>query len=161
MEFFPKPLSRSESDALADKCRATIAARGWGLWAVELRGSGAFIGFVGLQISSARLPFTPCVEVGWRLARAYWGKGLATEAAQAALEVGFGRLDLVEIVSFTTIGNYRSRAVMERLHMVPDAETFDHPEVPPESGQREHCLYRLHRPAWESEHGRSPIASDI
>lgn len=151
MEFFPKPLSRLESDAMADRCEALIAERGWGFWALEIRATGAFIGFVGLHIPSTTLPISPCVEIGWRLARSYWGKGYATEAARAALQVGFERLALQEIVSFTTVHNRRSRAVMERLHMVRDEETFDHPDVPEESGLREHCLYRISRECWETK----------
>lgn len=149
MEFFPKPLSRFESDAMADKYETLIAERGWGLWAVEIKARGEFIGFVGLHIPSMTLPFSPCVEIGWRLARSYWGRGYATEAARAALQVGFERLALQEIVSFTVARNHRSCAVMERLYMVRDEETFDHPDVPEESGLREHCLYRLSRENWE------------
>ena len=117
--------------------------------AAEIKATGEFIGFVGLHIPSTTLPFSPCVEIGWRLARTYWGRGYATEAARAALQAGFERLALKEIVSFTAIGNRRSRAVMERLHMVRDEETFDHPDVPDESGLREHCLYRISRANWE------------
>jgi RimJ/RimL family protein N-acetyltransferase len=149
MEFFPMPQSHSESDAMADKCESLIAGRGWGFWAVEIKGTGEFIGFVGLHIPSTILPFSPCVEIGWRLARSYWGKGYATEAARAALQVGFEHLTLQEIVSFTAVSNRRSRAVMERLHMVRDKETFDHPDVPEESGLREHCLYRISREKWK------------
>jgi RimJ/RimL family protein N-acetyltransferase len=149
MEFFPMPQSRSESDAMADKCEILIAERGWGFWAVEIKATGEFIGFAGLHIPSTILPFSPCVEIGWRLARPHWGKGYATEAARAALQVGFERLALQEIVSFTAVRNHRSRAVMERLHMVRGEETFDHPDVPEESGLREHCLYRISRENWE------------
>ena len=148
MEFFPKTLSRSESDAIAEKCEALIAERGWGFWAVELLGSGEFIGIVGLHTPSADLPCSPCVEVGWRLLKPYWGRGFATEAARESLRVGFELLGLSEIVSFTTVGNLRSRAVMERLNMTPDRKTFDHPEAPEESGLREHCLYRLAKETW-------------
>jgi RimJ/RimL family protein N-acetyltransferase len=149
MEYYLKPQSRFESDAMADKCETLIAERGWGFWAVEIKATGEFIGFVGLHIPSTILPFSPCVEIGWRLARPCWGRGYATEAARAALQVGFERLALQEIVSFTAISNRRSCAVMERLHMVRDGETFDHPDVPGESGLREHCLYRISRENWE------------
>lgn len=142
MAFFPSPLTRPESDALADRCRSLIAARGWGFWAVEAKASREFIGFVGLHIPSAALPFSPCVEAGWRLAFGHWGKGFASEAAKAAIRIGFDRLGLTEIVSFTAVGNVRSRAVMERLGM-QGSGTSEHPQVPEHSGLRTHCLYRL------------------
>lgn len=91
---FPAPLERDESDALADRCQALIEQRGWGFWAVELKASAEFIGFLGLHVPIAELPFSPCVEIGWRLAFQHWHRGLATEAARGALEVGFDRLDL-------------------------------------------------------------------
>jgi len=144
MRHFPALLSRAESDAMADRCQALIEERGWGFWAVELKASGAFIGFVGLHTPSATLPFSPCVEIGWRLAADYWGQGLASEAARAALEVGFGRLDLSEILSFTAVENRRSRAVMERLGM-RESEEFEHPGGPVGHPLRRHCLYRLDR----------------
>lgn len=150
MKYFPSPLNRAESDAMADRCEALIEERGWGFWAAELKDGVPFIGFVGLHVPSADLPFSPCIEIGWRLAGAFWGKGFATEAAQAALRAGFEVLKLPEIVSFTPVTNTRSRAVMERLGMQLDSATFEHPGVPLESGLREHCLYRLGRERWGS-----------
>jgi RimJ/RimL family protein N-acetyltransferase len=149
MAFFPSRLERAASDAMASRIRGAIAERGWGFWAVEERASGVFIGFIGLQPPAARLPFSPCIEIGWRLARAYWGKGYATEGARASLRAGFEQLGLGEIVSFTALGNRRSRAVMERLGMLEDAQAaFDHPSVPEASPLRAHCLYRLSRERW-------------
>jgi RimJ/RimL family protein N-acetyltransferase len=150
MEFFPSILDRAASDAGIDRAQAKIAERGWGFWAVESKQNRQFIGFVGLEIPTADLPFSPCVEIGWRLAFEYWGKGYATEAAKAVLKVGFDRLELPEIVSFTTIDNHRSSAVMERLGMTRDAETFEHPSLPAGHPLREHCLYRLSREKWRS-----------
>lgn len=147
MEFFPAPLDRSASDAMAERCQAIISERGWGFWAVELKQTNDFIGFVGLHIPSAELPFSPCVEVGWRLAFQHWGKGLATEAARGAVGVGFERLTLPEIVSFTAVRNVRSRAVMARLGM-RKADTFEHPAIPVGSALRQHCLYRLSHEDW-------------
>lgn len=147
MEFFPALLSRAESDAIADRCESLIQERGWGFWATELKETGAFIGFVGLHIPSDRLPFSPCVEIGWRLAFDYWGKGLASEAARGALQVAFQSIGLEEIVSFTAVGNRRSRAVMERLGM-QESGTFEHPQVPEHSPLRLHSLYRLSRNQW-------------
>ena len=106
-----------------------------------------FIGFVGLH-TPADLPFSPCVEVGWRLAAKHWGKGFATEAARGALRIGFERLGLLEIVSFTAVGNIRSRAVMERLGMIDTKETFEHPKISVGHVLRKHCLYRLSRERW-------------
>lgn len=152
MEFFPSTLEREASFAAVSRWQSQITERGWGLWAAEIRGSNDFIGFVGLQVSGAPLPFAPCVEVGWRLAHSYWGKGYATEAAKGALRVGFEQLELLEIVSFTSVNNRKSRAVMERLGMQEAKATFQHPSVPEGSPLREHCLYRLTRGQW-GEHG--------
>lgn len=146
MAHFPAPLTRAESDALAERCAALIAARGWGFWAAELKAGGTFVGFVGLHTPAAELPFSPCVEIGWRLAFAHWGQGLASEAARGALQVGFATLGLAEIVAFTAVGNARSRAVMERLGMHA-AGTFDHPQLAMDSPLRRHSLYRLPRHA--------------
>lgn len=155
MRYFPSLLSREDSDAVADRCQALISLRGWGFWALETVADARFIGFVGLHEPDAALPFTPCVEIGWRLAPAYWGQGYATEAARVALAYGFNELALDEIVSFTTLTNTRSRSVMERLGMACDQETFDHPAVPSESGLRTHCLYRLSRAQWQSRRQHS------
>ena len=146
MEHFPAPLSRAESDALAARIAAHFAAHGFGLWAVEVPGVTAFIGFVGLAVPSFTAPFTPCVEIGWRLAAAHWGAGYATEGARAALDFGFGSLGLDEIVSFTVPANQRSRRVMERLgmHRAPE-DDFDHPLLPPGHPLRPHVLYRMRR----------------
>jgi len=149
MEFFPAVLSRADSNALVDRCESLIREQGWGFWAVEKRDTDEFIGFVGLNRPAYDLPFTPCVEIGWRLGFDHWGKGYATEAANSALRTGFERLAFPEIVSFTSVDNKRSRAVMERLHMRDTNETFDHPMVPPGSPLRLHCLYRLSRAQWQ------------
>jgi RimJ/RimL family protein N-acetyltransferase len=148
MHYFPAVLDRNQSDALVDRAQGLIEERGWGFWALEIKASGEFVGFTGLHTPDPELPFSPCVEVGWRLARAHWGKGFATEAARRSLAFGFDQLGLNEIVSFTSLGNARSRAVMERLGMRPDGE-FDHPLLPPDSALRRHVLYRLARPANE------------
>jgi RimJ/RimL family protein N-acetyltransferase len=159
MEFLPSILDRSTSDAMLDRIQTLIIDQGWGLWAVESKQDKQFIGYVGLHIPTAELPFSPCVEIGWRLAFEYWGKGYATEAAQAALKVGFNRLELPEIVSFTTINNHRSSAVMERLGMTRDAETFEHPSIPVGYSLCEHCLYRLSREKWDSNNSISDLKS--
>ncbi|HRA27889.1 GNAT family N-acetyltransferase [Ornithinibacter sp.] len=147
MRYFPAPLSREQSDAMVDRLSGHIEAEGWGMWALERRDTGEFIGFTGLGVPRQVLPFQPCVEVGWRLAATAWGHGFATEAAREALRVGFDELGLTEIVSFTAVPNMRSRAVMERLGMVRDAaEDFDHPAVDVGHPVRRHVLYRTVRP---------------
>lgn len=147
MRWFPAPLTREQSDAMVDRLSGHIEAEGWGMWALERRETGEFIGFTGLGVPRQRLPFQPCVEVGWRLARDAWGHGFASEAAREALRVGFDDLGLTEIVAFTAVPNLRSRAVMERLGMVRDAaEDFDHPAVDVGHPVRRHVLYRKVRP---------------
>jgi RimJ/RimL family protein N-acetyltransferase len=153
MVFFPSPLTRRDSDALADRCQSLIEERGWGFWAAELKNTRTFIGFVGLHTPAAELPFSPCVEIGWRLAFQHWGQGLATEAATQALRIGFDVLGLWEIVSFTALANRKSRAVMERLGM-RESGTCEHPQVPQGNPLRLHCLYRLS----VSDHSRPPCS---
>ncbi len=150
MEHFPAPLTREESDTLADRCERLIAERRWGAWATEIKATGEFIGLVGLHIPQDDLPVSPCVEILWRLAQAHWRKGFATEAARGALHIGFEILQLPEIVSFTVPSNNRSRAVMERLGMKMDAATFEHPSLPDGHVLRTHCNYRLSRDSWLS-----------
>jgi RimJ/RimL family protein N-acetyltransferase len=145
MEYFPSLLDRAASDAMVDRLQALIFDRGWGLWAVESKQDKQFIGYVGLHIPKADLPFSPCVEIAWRIAFDYWGKGYASEAARGALKVGFEQLCLPEIVSFTAITNRRSRQVMERLGMIQEPKTFEHPSLEDGHPLREHFLYRLAR----------------
>ena len=152
MEFFPSVLDRATSDAGIDVWRAQFAEQGWSNWAVEVKDGAPCIGFVGLSIPRRVLPFSPCVEIGWRIAHAHWGHGYATEAARGALAIGFERLGLDEIVSFTTLTNARSRAVMERIGMRDAHEDFEHPGVPEGHALRPHCLYRLTRSVWAAQH---------
>lgn len=148
MEFFPATLSRSETEAMISKIEKRIRQQGFGLWAAELKATKGFIGFIGLNVPGYPLPFSPCVEVGWRLAFDYWGKGYAQEGARAVLAFGFEKLRLKEIVSFTTVSNLRSRHVMERIGMSYDAQgDFDHPELPEHHPLRRHVLYRKVRNA--------------
>jgi RimJ/RimL family protein N-acetyltransferase len=149
MEHFPSTLSRAASDAFLDRIQAALEEHGWGLWAVEVRDSGSFIGFVGLNPATFDAPFTPAIEVGWRLAREHWGNGYATEGARAAVDYGFAELALDEIVSFTMHANLRSRRLMARLGMQRDpADDFDNPNVPV-GPIRPHVLYRLDRDSWK------------
>lgn len=151
MGFFPGLISREASDASIDSWQAQLAEQGWSNWAVELKSSGEFIGFTGLSVPRRVLPFSPCVEIGWRLAAAHWSHGYATEAAQGALRVGFLQIGLDEIVSFTALLNLRSQAVMRRLGMHRDPrEDFDHPALAEGSPLRRHGLWRLTRRQWQA-----------
>lgn len=147
MEFFPSPLTRSESDALADRIEAHFEQFGFGLWAVEIPGITPFAGFVGLSVPRFEAPFTPCIEVGWRLDADHWNCGYATEGARAALVFAFRELQTDEIVSFTVPGNIRSRRVMEKVGMtLSEGDDFDHPSLADGHPLRRHVLYRIARP---------------
>lgn len=147
MRHFPSTLTPQQSSEMIDRMIASWAQRGFGLWAVERRDTGQFIGFVGLSAPAWHAAFTPCVEVGWRLAQQHWGLGFAPEAATAALAWGFEHVDLPDerILSFTTTANHKSQRVMEKIGMIrdPDAD-FDHP-LTPEWPERRHVLYRIDR----------------
>ena len=151
MEFFPARWSPDESAAILELMRERFAERGFGVWAAERIdtgvGAGVFVGMLGLSVPSFPAPFTPCVEILWRLRAEHWGQGLATEGARAALSFGFDRLGLDEIVAFTTTANARSRRVMEKLgmHRAP-AEDFLHPGLPDGHPLRPHVLYRARHP---------------
>jgi RimJ/RimL family protein N-acetyltransferase len=149
MAHFPATLRRAESDALVDRIEASFAELAYGLWALEVRSSGAFVGFTGLALQTFPAPFNPAVEVGWRLARSAWGHGYASEAARAALAFGFDRAGLEEIVSMTAATNVRSQRVMERVGMTRDpADDFIHPKLPEDSPLQPHVLYRIRGDAW-------------
>jgi len=148
MAYFPAQLTQVQSDDLAKRCQAGISQRGWGLWAVELKTTQQFLGFVGLQTPNIPLVFSPCVEIGWRLAKPFWGFGYATEAASKALEFGFNDLHLTEIVSYTAVSNLRSRSVMERLGFANVHQNFEHPSIPKGHPLSEHVLCRLSQEQW-------------
>lgn len=146
--WFPGTLARGQSDAQATKLQAHIDAHGFGFWAVEIADRVPFIGFVGLQHVTFEAPFTPAVEIGWRLARAHWGQGYATEAARAALAHGFGPVGLAEVVSFAVPGNLASRRVMERIGMRHDPKSdFDDPTLPAGLPAQRLVLYRARQDA--------------
>jgi RimJ/RimL family protein N-acetyltransferase len=150
MQYMPTVLDREGTDALVARFRDQFDRLGYGLWAVEVPGVAPLIGFVGLSVPRFSAHFTPCVEVGWRLAHAHWGHGYATEAARGALRFAFELVGLQEIVSFTVPSNTRSRVVMERLGMLRDpADDFDHPALPAGHPLRPHVLYRLSRERWQ------------
>ncbi|MGL4404776.1 MAG: GNAT family N-acetyltransferase, partial [Notoacmeibacter sp.] len=141
MEFFPKLLSEDESNNLVDRIQMRFAENGFGLWALEVIGVAPFVGFTGLSWTKFDAPFTPAVEIGWRLAHEHWGKGYATRAAKMALEHGLDSFGLSEVVSFTAKTNLRSQAVMAKIGMQRDFEgNFDHPSVEEGHPLRPHVL---------------------
>jgi len=154
MQFFPDKLQPAASIAMADSLREHIALNGWGLWALEERDSGQFIGFTGLQATPHNLPCSPATEVGWRLARQFWGKGYATEAASAALAFAFHELQLNEVVSFTSILNSPSERVMRRIGMTNTHQNFNHPSLDPSDRLSEHVLYRTDDAHWRLRDGK-------
>jgi RimJ/RimL family protein N-acetyltransferase len=150
-EFFPEVLTREQSDAQIAVFEDHFDQHSFGMWALELRASGELIGFTGMDLATYDAHFAPAIEIGWRLARAAWGHGYATEAALASLRFGFEQLELDEIVACTTPINLRSRAVMERIGMTWDpSEDFDHPEVAAGHPLCRHLLYRLRAEDWLS-----------
>ena len=155
MRYFPAPLSRLESAAFIGRVRGHFAEYGYGLWALERKDTGAFIGFTGLMNVGFDAPFAPAVEIGWRLAPEHWGLGYASEAAWAVLRCAFDRLALDQVVSFTTEANLPSQKVMQAIGMQRDlAGDFEHPKLPEGHALRPHVLYRISRAQWlETLHG--------
>jgi ribosomal-protein-alanine N-acetyltransferase len=155
MEHFVAPLFRVESDNMVARLQAHDNLHGFTFWAAETLDTRTFIGMIGLYHTPFEAHFTPCVEIGWRLAFDHWHRGYATEGAQAALAFGFGELGLDEIVALTVPGNVRSRAVMDRLGMRCDPDDdFDHPMIPVGHPLRRHKLYRLGPERWNQRQGR-------
>ena len=145
-------VDRAAIDAIVGRVRTHFEQHGFGWWAAELKETGAFIGFIGLATIPFEAHFTPAVEVGWRLASAYWGRGYATEGARASLKAAFTRLGLPEIVSITVPANMRSRRVMERIGMTRDpADDFDHPRLAEGDPLRRHVLYRISQHGWAAQ----------
>jgi RimJ/RimL family protein N-acetyltransferase len=146
MKHFPATLTQEESDVFVARVEAAFEQQGFGLWAVEVADVTPFAGFIGLAVPPFETHFTPCVEIGWRLAADYWNRGYATEGARAALTFGFDVLQLDEIVSFTVPSNTESRRVMEKIGMSRNpADDFDHPSLPEGHPLRRHVLYRSSR----------------
>lgn len=141
MRYFVRPLDLAESRTMFDRLRSNLAERGWGLWAVEA--DGKLAGFAGLAEPKFTAHFTPCVEIGWRLRREFWGRGIGLAAARLAEAHAFEVMRLPELVSFTTESNERSRRLMDRLGFTRDPrEDFLHPGLPADHPLRPHVLYR-------------------
>ncbi len=149
MRYFPRPLTTDESKSFIAAAEAHFEREGFGLWAAELKRTGEFIGFVGLSIPRFQAHFTPCVEVGWRLASSHWGKGYAPEGAIEVLRDAFSRIKLPEVVSFTASCNQKSIRVMEKIGM-SHSGVFGHPLVAQDNELFEHVLYRISRADWPS-----------
>ncbi len=155
MGFFPNTLSRSECASMMDRINNHISDHGFGFWALEVPGVSSFVGFAGLSIPGFETAFTPCVEIGWRLAPRFHGFGYATRGAGLCLDYGFGQGALDEIVSFAIRGNHPSIAVMERLGMSRDVDgDFAHSSLPAGHALSQHVLYRITRGQW-AEHRNS------
>jgi RimJ/RimL family protein N-acetyltransferase len=148
MRFFPKVLSQIESDQLASKIESLINDNGWGFWAVELKETSTFIGFVGLHHQDQDIPNAPFIEIGWRLSSKYWGVGYAPEAAQAALKFAFEELNETAVYAFTTTVNQPSRNVMTKIGMIDIKQDFNHPKISDDHELVRHCLYRISKEMW-------------
>lgn len=149
MRYFPSTLMREQSDRLIERIESEFEENNFGLWAVETVDAKQFIGFVGIVRPKFEAHFTPCVEIGWRLAREFWGHGYAPEAARVVLKDGFERCGLDEIVSMTTVTNEKSRRVMEKIGMTYDpSDDFEHPLLAEGHPLRPHVLYRLTKEKW-------------
>lgn len=154
MDYYPATLSSDESDLFAEAIQLGLEERDFGFWAVQIcddvKGEASpFIGFVGLSVPIWDAVFTPCVEIGWRLSRPHWGFGYATEAATQVLEYGFNVLQLGEVLSFTSLPNARSMAVMRRLGMTRDEnEDFNHPNLDLNHRLCRHALFRMSDELW-------------
>jgi [ribosomal protein S5]-alanine N-acetyltransferase len=142
MEFLPSVLTREQTLTQIGRISGAIGENGYGFFAVERKDNGQFIGFTGLNYVTFESDFTPCTEIGWRLSRANWDQGFATEAAKACLEFGFGKLGLNDIYAFTAFGNRRSENVMKKIGMEKTG-TFDHPLVTDGSALKTHLLYKV------------------
>jgi RimJ/RimL family protein N-acetyltransferase len=151
MEFLPDVLTEAEGNALADRIEEHFREHGFGLCAVDVTTGQSFIGFIGLAVPAFHAQFTPCVEIGWRLAAEYWGQGFATEGAREMVRYAFEVIGLESLVSMTVHANIRSRRVMETLGMAHDPrDDFEHPNLPDGHALRRHVLYRLPRSKWRA-----------
>jgi RimJ/RimL family protein N-acetyltransferase len=146
MRYFPSTFSAQETDAMLERNRVHFDRHGFGLWAAVVKATDEFAGYIGLSVPAFEAHFTPCVEIGWRLASRFWNRGLATEGAREVLRSAFEALPVEEIVSFTPSDNLPSRRVMEKIGMRRDpADDFDHPRIPEGHPFRRHLLYRTRR----------------
>lgn len=147
MKYFPELWSMDMVKDFIIRMNEQLSQKNFTLWAAEVKDSKRFIGFIGLNVPTWNAHFTPCVEIGWRLATEFWGQGYATEGAKAALEYAFLEMHIPEIVSFTVPNNSRSRSVMERIGMIRDfTGDFLHPKLASDHRLAKHVLYRIQSP---------------
>lgn len=149
MRYFPSLYTSEESVAQIERFNQSIDELGFGFWAAELLETRKCIGFVGLSWLPTELPFSPCVEIGWRLASDVWRQGLASEAARQVLKYAFIELGLNEIVSLTSVSNIASQGVMRNIGMLEQESTFMHPRINPTNPLAEHVLFRLTEQNWQ------------
>jgi len=161
MEHFPNLLTRKQSDELASGIKEEISTIGWGFWAAELKENRRYMGFVGLYTPQTIFPFSPCVEIGWRLHPEYWGYGFATEAGKKSLEYAFEVLKLNEVVAMTTVTNLRSVAVMNRLGLKDTCENFMHPGIPANNPAAKHRLFKITESCWSENRSIKQVSSDV
>lgn len=146
MKYFPTALTADETLAMINRIQLSFSTKGFGLFAVEQRSDGAFLGLTGFSVPRFESFFTPCVEIGWRYRKESWGKGFASEAAAACIRYGFEQLGFDKIVSFTSILNKPSEKLMQRIGMSRVAE-FDHPGIEKTSPLYRHVLYEIKKQA--------------
>lgn len=151
MRLFPSLLTYEQSAHMVERIEAHFVEHGFGLWAVELKQTGQFAGFIGLAVPRFEAAFTPCVEIGWRIAVPFWNQGYATEGAQAALKFGFEQCRLTEILSFTVPANIASQRVMEKIGMTYVSD-FEHPVLANDDPLCTHVLYRITKQEWDLAH---------
>ena len=144
MRFFPATLYAEETKAFYDSIQQEFSEYGYGLYAVEEKDSGYFIGYIGFHWSRFDLDFCPCIEMSWRLSKQYWNKVYATEGAAACLKHGFEKLCFDVVVSFTSIENVASQRVMQKIGMHFE-RYFEHPKVSEGHPLRSHVFYRINK----------------
>jgi len=150
MKFFPKTLTKEQSNTAANKFENLIASRGWGFWAVEDKCSSKFIGYAGLHAPATKFPFSPCVEIAWRVENVYWENGYVMEAGKEILRCAFEELKLEEIVYFTPILNGQVEVLMKELGMINQEKNFKHPSMPSGHDLEEHKLYKISKKEWRN-----------
>lgn len=148
MRYFPSTRTPEQSNLLVERLSQAIDHLGYGFWAVERKDNKEFVGFIGINYSASGLPFAPCVDIGWRLAKPHWGQGFATEGALASLDYAFTAANLEKVLSITPTTNAPSENVMRKIGMHKCSENFAHPEVPKEHALSEHVLYEITRRQW-------------
>ncbi|NLY44575.1 MAG: GNAT family N-acetyltransferase [Tissierella sp.] len=150
MKYFPKTLDSKETDNFLNRVQSHFKENGFGLWAVEIKDTKEFIGFIGLLNATFEADFTPCTEIGWRLDNRYWNNGYTTEGAKACLEYGFDELNIDTIYSFTAEINKPSENVMKKIGLRRVGE-FQHPNVEDSSPLKSHVLYRINKKEFREE----------